>query len=315
MENICFFANNLFFLLFFPIFVIAKNFIYSIRKMMDKNHSIIISIITICYNEVSTIEKTLTSVISQTYTNKEYIVIDGNSTDGTKEIIEKFANSITYWQSKPDNGIYNAMNIGVQHATGDYVIFINGGDSFYDTTTLEKMAINLGDIDIIEGRVVSDNQEEWSIRPHFKNLFKQLICESLDHQGTFIRRKLLVDNPYDEKYKIASDYKFTIEELLLKERSYRFVDTLVAKVNVSGISQLNPTLSLMERRQIYEELFPSPITEGFIEYRNTYKRHDNALVKYAVYLKENNNFAYCIVRKIAKRLVKLTKILNRAKRH
>ena len=90
------------------------------------------SIITVCYNETGNIKKTLDSIIEQSFRDFELIVVDGGSTDGTKEIVQEYEQNIAWWCSERDNGIYNAMNKGVSHATGEYVIFMNAGDWFYN---------------------------------------------------------------------------------------------------------------------------------------------------------------------------------------
>ena len=98
----------------------------------------IISVITVCYNVASTIEKTMLSVLNQTYKNLEYIIIDGNSTDGTVDIIKKYAERLTFWISEPDKGIYDAMNKGIVKATGKFLIFMNAGDQFLNEKVLSK---------------------------------------------------------------------------------------------------------------------------------------------------------------------------------
>lgn len=98
----------------------------------------LISVVTVSYNAVSTIEQTILSVINQTYPHIEYIIIDGGSTDGTVDIIKKYADKIAYWVSEPDKGIYDAMNKGIKVATGEWINFMNSGDCLYRNDTIEK---------------------------------------------------------------------------------------------------------------------------------------------------------------------------------
>ena len=103
-----------------------------------KETDTLISIVTVSYNAVLTIEQTILSVINQTYPNVEYIIIDGGSTDGTVDIIKKYEDKIAYWVSEPDKGIYDAMNKGVVVATGEWINFMNAGDIFTDGDVIDK---------------------------------------------------------------------------------------------------------------------------------------------------------------------------------
>ena len=98
-----------------------------------------LSIVTINYNNLSGLQKTIDSVLQQSFKDYEWIIIDGGSTDGGKELLEKNQNHFAYWCSEPDKGIYNAINKGLSHATGDYIQFLNSGDWLYDSTILEKV--------------------------------------------------------------------------------------------------------------------------------------------------------------------------------
>ena len=110
------------------------------------------SIITVTYNSVNSIEKSIRSVLAQSYPDREYIIIDGGSKDGTVDIIRHYSDRINYWVSEPDKGIYDAMNKGIKIATGDYLIFMNADDVFADTEVLQKVAgLIKADADVIYG--------------------------------------------------------------------------------------------------------------------------------------------------------------------
>lgn len=119
-----------------------------------------ISVITVVYNDVKHIESTIKSYLSQTWANKEYIVIDGGSNDGTAEIIKQYADKIAYWCSEKDEGIYDAMNKGISHATGDWIIMLNSGDEFSTESALsEAIKETNNDIDVIYGNSIEKNKE------------------------------------------------------------------------------------------------------------------------------------------------------------
>lgn len=110
-----------------------------------------ISVVTVCYNAADTIEKTMLSVLNQTYHDIEYIIIDGGSTDGTVEIIRKYADRIAYWVSEPDKGIYDAMNKGIKVATGEWINFMNAGDSLFSRDTLQQFIESYPHMDVVYG--------------------------------------------------------------------------------------------------------------------------------------------------------------------
>ena len=114
-----------------------------------------ISVITVCYNEAATIEKTLESIFNQTYQNIEFIVIDGGSTDGTLDIIEKYKDKIAYFVSEPDEGIYNAMNKGIKASSGEVLYFLNANDTLYSDDVLETVVsvFEKGNYDFVYGNI------------------------------------------------------------------------------------------------------------------------------------------------------------------
>lgn len=170
------------------------------------NHSKI-SIITVCYNAEKDIEKTILSVVNQTYDNLEYIVIDGGSSDGTLSIITRYAHKIDKIISEPDNGIYDAMNKGVSFATGDWINFMNAGDSFYSIDVLNQIFLdNCLNYDIIYGdRISVFNFGKYRHIPssldEFKNDFPFF------HQSAFVKSFLIKRRNFDLKYQICADFE------------------------------------------------------------------------------------------------------------
>lgn len=214
------------------------------------------TIITVNLNNVEGLKRTKESIIFQTYSDFEWIIIDGGSTDGSKDVIEKNQQYFSYWCSEPDKGIYNAMNKGITHANGDYLLFLNSGDELYDNNVLLEIANLNSKADIISGQVVRmDNHH--LLRRYDDNILIQLWRDTLNHQGTFIKRSLFKDSLYDETYQIVSDWKFWWETLVLKNTSYKFVDIVVAKQDMNGISsspQANPWIH--ERQRLINEIIP-----------------------------------------------------------
>ncbi len=264
------------------------------------------SIITVSYNEVKNIQRTLDSIGRQTCHDYELIVVDGGSTDGTVDLIRQYEHNITWWCSEPDRGIYNAMNKGVSHAIGDYLIFMNSGDAFYNNQVLAEV-LNRGiHADVIEGYVIRTDKKR-RLRERYKDIYVQLFTDTLSHQGAFIKRELLVAHPYDERYKIVADWKLWLETIILEGRSYAHVDTTIAYVDMTGISSVNVKQRLEEREAVIHELFPPSIVGLIQSYQKAYGL---TLVRYAVELSEHYPIAYNLIRKIAKRVTKLSRTLS-----
>ncbi len=213
------------------------------------------SIITVCYNNRDGLENTIKSVICQTYKDYEFIVIDGGSKDGTKELLEQYDDQIDFWCSEPDKGIYNAMNKGVTHAHGDYAIFMNSGDIFFDEDVLKKIDALKCEQDIIAGLVERMDDHQTLFR-HDKDIFTQIYRKTLCHQGSFIKRTLLEKFPYDESLRAVSDWKFWLDTIIYNNVSYLQIDIYVAKQDMTGLS-CTSNVGRMEREKILNEYFPS----------------------------------------------------------
>lgn len=167
-----------------------------------------LSIITVNYNDAIGLERTIRSVISQTFRDYEFIIIDGGSTDNSVDVIKKYEEHIDYWVSEHDGGIYSGMNKGLRQAKGEYLNFMNGGDCYFSSNVLEQI-FSLGvETDIITGTHIGS--------PH-PNVGKDgvtlynLYTGAVDHQASFIKREIALKHPYDEKYKIVSDWKFSLK--------------------------------------------------------------------------------------------------------
>ena len=196
----------------------------------------IISVITVCYNVASTIEKTMLSVLNQTYKNLEYIIIDGNSTDGTVDIIKKYAERLTFWISEPDKGIYDAMNKGIVKATGKFLIFMNAGDQFLNEKVLSKcLPYFLQEIDVISGIGYLSGQK-WIPAKATDLSVAFFLKRSLNHQATFINRKRFQDNLYRTDLKIVGDSVFFFQALIMDNASYVDIPIEIALCEKPGLS-------------------------------------------------------------------------------
>lgn len=214
------------------------------------------SIITIVYNNVRDIEYTLLSVLKQTYTDIEYIIIDGASTDGTMNIIEKYKNHIHKVVSEKDKGIYDAMNKGLNLATGDYVLFLNSGDELYDENTLQTVIEKGNNADIIYGetKLVDENRQIIGDRRHKAPAFftwksfqyGMNIC----HQAIYVKRSIAPT--YDLQYQLSADIDWVIRAAK-KAKTTQNVNTYVARYLVGGMSQKRHQQSLKERYAIFKK--------------------------------------------------------------
>ena len=232
-----------------------------------------LSIITINYNNLAGLQKTMESVFSQTCKDFEYIVIDGASTDGSAEYIRAHADQLTYWVSEKDSGIYNAMNKGVRAAKGEYLLMLNSGDFLVDDRVIERILPELDGTDIVQG----NNIEEREGGVYRNRGFGKSDIDLFDvmkgfflHQASFCRRDLFEKYGYfDESYRIAGDTKFFMNCLGVHGATFKYVDIDVSNFDCNGISAKpsykwnDPTKS--EYMRIVRELFPERMFEFMAE--------------------------------------------------
>lgn len=215
------------------------------------------SVITVCFNAEETLEDTIQSVIAQTYHHVEYIVVEGASKDRTLSIINRYRDRIATVVSEPDKGLYDAMNKGLRLATGDYVCFLNAGDSFHEDDTLQQMVHTLRERselpDVLYGETALVNAEGHFVRmrrlqapEHLTwRSFRQgmLVC----HQAFFARRTLA--EPYDLRYRFSADFDWCIRIMKKAKTLHNTHLTLIDYLD-EGMTTRNHKASLRERFRI-----------------------------------------------------------------
>lgn len=212
-----------------------------------------ISIITVAYNAAKLIEKTIKSVINQTYNNIEYIIIDGGSTDGTIDIIKKYDRYLAYWISEPDKGIYDAMNKAIKKANGDWINFMNCGDTFVDENVISEIFQTPieNNINVVYGDTLLRHQNRLFVR---KTKAMHGEFPNLCHQSTFSRTSTMKKNLFNLKYKIAADIDFFYK--IYDNKSFQYRPLLIAEYDISdGLSANNPFLLRKEYAEIFNLTF------------------------------------------------------------
>jgi glycosyltransferase involved in cell wall biosynthesis len=220
-----------------------------------------ISIITINYNNKVGLEDTIKSVVEQTYSDYEHIVIDGDSTDGSKDIATTYKDRLSYYISESDTGVYQAMNKGIRKAAGDYLLFLNSGDTFYQKDVLNSVSkIIEGGLDIYYGNVNFIDGAEAEVKQYPENLtFGFFYKTSLGHPASFIKKSLFENTSYyNETYKIVSDWEFLMLAICKHNATYKHMDVVVSNFETNGMSSTfeNRERILQERKQVLNDHFP-----------------------------------------------------------
>jgi len=220
------------------------------------------SIITINYNNKDGLEQTINSVLCQTNRNYQFIIIDGGSTDGSVDVIKKYAKDIDYWISEPDKGRYNAMNKGIKQAKGDYLNFMNSGDTFHSQTVLEDITKMDLTEDIITGGFYDKEKGIKHIIKDQEVTLLTILKNTFNHQATFIKKRLFDKRLYDENYVIQSDAKFNYQSIIYDNCSVRIINYIIADYDFNGISS-NKDIVRKERKRMLEELFPKRVIKDY----------------------------------------------------
>jgi len=248
-----------------------------------------LSIITVNRNNADGLRKTIESVVSQTFTDFEYIIIDGASTDDSVEVIKEYAKATLpngeglgerlYWVSELDTGIYNAMNKGILKAKGEYLLFLNSGDWLVDDYILKNIFGYNINVDIFYGNVLLPYDENRiEIRKGCsKNelTLKDFVFDTICHQAAFIRRNLFTSNGlYDERYKMSSDILFFAKAIIIGRATYKYIDVSISYFDPYGIGNLGQE----EKRIAIETLFSKEIVNDY-NYISELENKINALNK------------------------------------
>lgn len=235
-----------------------------------------VSIITVCYNSVATIQKTIESVVNQTYRNIEYIIIDGNSDDGTLDIIKRYEDLITFWSSEPDKGIYDAMNKGIKAASGEIVGIINSDDwYFHEAVEIVVNSFEESRAEVVYGDILQIYPNNISIQSKLENIDKLNYKMVISHPATFVKREVYNRlGGFNLKYEIAADY-----ELMLRFYKagvlFKYINTKLAYFRIGGKSFSNAELCVEDVKNAALENLVETEKEKYLPL--IYKYYENSM--------------------------------------
>jgi glycosyltransferase involved in cell wall biosynthesis len=264
-----------------------------------------LSIITVNKNNAAGLEKTIQSVICQTFVDFEFIVIDGVSNDNSVEIIKKYSEKIYFWVSEPDNGIYNAMNKGIRKAQGEYCLFLNSGDCLVSSSTLESVFNEINSIspaDIYYSDRVNSDGKIW----HFpkKLTISYLVSHPISHQNSLIKRSLFIEHGYyNENLNIASDWEFFLKESWKYKTSFYYIETNISVFDIHGIGSQDTPEHLAEKSKVFQNVF-NELSDILMEIHNYHKTtYYNIIKNYG-----NTNFLTFLLRSYKLLMIIINKI-------
>lgn len=215
--------------------------------MKNNKHKDLVTIVTVTYNAENLLEETLLSVINQSYKNIEYIIIDGASTDKTIDIIKKYEDKINYWVSEPDDGIYFAMNKAIEKATGEWINFMNAGDTFFDLNTIQDiMNLKSADAELLYGNLQFKGSKT-QYRAQDKSKWYEYL--PFNHQTLFTTTSLMKEFPFNTCYRIAADQDFMIR-MFHAEKNFFYIDRIIVLFSPGGYTSDNHFLSCVESLQV-----------------------------------------------------------------
>ena len=216
-----------------------------------------VSIVTVCRNDAEGLAKTIVSVMAQSYKNKEYIVVDGASTDHTIEVLHSNAAHFDRWVSEPDGGIYDAMNKAVGMATGEWVIFMNAGDVFVTSDVLDRIFQQPRDTDVIYGDVIKVRRNGTPYVHPAEAVYaghRMFFC----HQSSLVRRQRLLETPFDVNHPYSADFKF-FKTMIYEHRTFCQLPYPIAFFNTNGVSNVRRAAGLRDNIRVVCEIDSLPV--------------------------------------------------------
>lgn len=230
-----------------------------------------LSIITISYNDIKGLKRTANSIQKQTFIDYEWIVIDGNSSDGTREYLTTLEKQPDFWCSEPDFGIYDAMNKGISHANGEWCLFLNSGDSMCEQDVLERVFSKIPDADIVYcDAIFKGTDKTYKMSYPDKLTIDFFIERCICHQATFIKRQLLLEsNGYSTDYKIVSDWRAWVI-WVMQGKSFVHLPIVVCTFMLDGIGSTKLMEAKAEREKVFDEILPEYVKPLLLS--DTYNR-------------------------------------------
>jgi glycosyltransferase involved in cell wall biosynthesis len=224
----------------------------------------VISIITIVFNGERHLEQTIRSVLNQTYPHIQYIIIDGGSTDRSVSIIKKYEDLLFYWTSEKDNGISDALNKGITHATGDIIGIIHA-DDWYEPRTLQMVAENIGDGDVCYGDIQlwKDQKKEFIQKANYLLLNREM---TIIHPTVFVKKETYDRlGAYDRKYRCAMDYDFLLR-MKVNQCRFRYIPRVLANMRWGGFSDRQWRMGCRETLEIKNKYLPENKIRNYLYY-------------------------------------------------
>lgn len=221
-----------------------------------------LSIITVNYNDVAGLRKTRDSIRQQTFKDFEWIVVDGDSTDGGKDFIREHQDEMAWWCSEQDKGIYGAMNKGIRHASGEYILFLNSGDTLSDSDTLKEVFGKALNADVVYGDWTEAHPGRPKKHCHSpeKVNYYAFAARPLCHQTAFVRTNLLKESPYDETYRICADWAKWVE-LSKKGCSFQYIPVTICHFVLGGYSYRAVKERREEQERLLKEFYPADLAD------------------------------------------------------